>query len=521
MQSLFNKHSELVYFLTLAISCATCFWGNFLITISTILLAAFWIFDGNYRQSLRMLVGRKSALCFLAIPLVVVLRMIVQLPDDNAITFISKYLQPLIFIFVIGSKPELSKKKFHMVLFLFVASIVINSFYNTIQYALTHDATDNFRSISPFISYIRLTLFVLTAIFACAYLLRQKEFFFKYERIFLWLSMIWLTVFVIILKSITGYVILCASIFLFLVYLICQSQDKKRKIVFLSLIAGGFLVVFAIVYSEAKYFLQPDSIIVEELEQTTPNGNAYTHNVNYEIENGHYVNIYICQKELAEAWHERTQTSIWAKDRNENIYYYTLIRYMTSKNLRKDKTDFDKLTDKEILAVQNSFTNYRFLSNSKLNKRIYEAIWELYMYANGTSPDNHSIPQRFEFAKCTFLSLQEKNIWFGLGANVRDEMRQTYEKMNSLSESNWNLPHNQYLLMLILCGIVGFVIFVLGLIGAFVFSKSRWNILTIGWFLLVVISCFSEDSFNTAAGQVCCCLFGSLLLFCQPAKQTK
>ena len=518
MPSLFKKYSELIYFILVLLCCATSLWGNFLVTMAAILLAAFWVLDGNYKQSFKTLWSRKAALCLLIIPVIIILRTLVQLPNPTALMFISKYLPFLIFVFVIGSKPNFSSRQFHAIMLVYIFSVVINSLFCTGNYILTFENGDNFRTISYFISYIRLTLFVLVAISACAfYLFQKKDEVQKNERIFLWCSFIWLSFFIIFLKSFTGYVIFCISAALTLFYLMHKNKKEWAKFLMIALILVGIGIVITAVYSEAKHFIYPD-VQPSELEQTTPYGNSYTHIQSYEIENGHYTGLYICESELAEAWAERTNTSVYHLNEHGYSYYSTLVRYMTSKNLRKDKNGFSELSDYEIEAVRNGFTNYRFLSNSNPKKRIYEVCWDLYMYSNGASPENHSIPQRFEFVKCTFQTV-ERSPFFGFGATVRNEMNQTYQERNNLSSEHWNLPHNQYLLMMLFCGFIGLFLFIFSICGTFWFSKPHWNFLTIGWFIIVVISCFSEDTFNTSAGQACCCLIGSILLFTQPSKK--
>ena len=70
----------------------------------------------------------------------------------------------------------------------------------------------------------------------------------------------------------------------------------------------------------------------------------------------------------------------------------------------------------------------------------------------------------------------------------------------------------------VLCGFAGLLLFVIALIGLIASSKNIWTPLTIAWFVIVIVSFFTEDTLDTAAGQSLFGLFGAVILFCQPRK---
>ncbi len=519
MLSVFRKYSNTIYFVILAYACASCFWGNFLITLSAILLATYWVFDGNYKEKLTTIAENSTAGFFVLIPFLIIGRMIIQLPNEIAVSYIVKYLPLFIFSFVIASKKPLSQQQFHTILIFFVISIFINSLYCFANFIIAHNDVENFREISPRISYIRLALFVLCAIVVCVYYLFYKAFpISKQERVFLWITMVWLLCFVLIMKCFTAYIVLGILTLWFVIQQMWSSKKKIHTIIGVSIIAFGVCFIAIILYSEARYFLQPDEVSIAELEQFTEKGNSYQHSITTQVENGHQVGIYVCQEELEESWQNRTGSSVWEVDQNGNMYFYTLCRYLTSKNLRKDAKAFETLTNEDIDAIKKGFTNYRFLSNSNPIKRVYEIFWEIYHYSNGGNPNGHSITQRAEFVSCAW-KVMKNNPLIGVGCNIKCEMDLIYAQSNNqLSEEHKCFPHNEYMFIGVLCGFAGLLLFVIALIGLVVSSKNIWTPLTIAWFVIVIVSFFTEDTLDTAAGQSLFGLFGAVILFCQPRK---
>lgn len=519
MLSVFRKYSNTIYFVILAFACASCFWGNFLITLSAILLATYWFFDGDYKGKLTNIAENSTAGFFILIPFLIMGRMIVQLPNEIAVSYIVKYLPLFIFSFVIASKKPLSAQQYHKLLLIFLISILLNTLYCFANFVIGHNNVEDFREISPRISYIRLALFVVCAIVVCVYYLFYDFLeITKKEKIFLWLTMIWLVCFVGITKCFTAYVVLGLLALLFMIQKLRACKKKVYKIVGVLVLVGGVSFVAVIVYSEARYFIRPDEVEISELEQFTERGNPYQHSITTQVENAHQVGIYICQKELEECWQTRTSGSVWSVDHNQNMYYYTLCRYMTSKNLRKDAKGFESLSDEDLEAIKNGFSNYRFLSNANPLKRVYEICWEIYHYSNGGNPNGHSITQRAEFVKCAWKAMKN-NPLIGAGCNIKIEMDKIYaQSEHQLDEKRKCFPHNEYMFIGVLCGFAGLLLFIIALGGLFVSSKKIWTPLTIGWLIAVTTSFFSEDTLDTAAGQSLFGLFGAVILFCQPRK---
>ena len=519
MQSLFKNYSQTVYVVILILCSAAILWGNFLITLSSILLITFWILDGNHKQRFATLWSNKAAICYLIIITLILVRCLVQFPHQAAIRAFTKYIPFLLFIFTLGSYKELTPKQFKIIIFVFIGSLDCNTIVCVIQQFLNQTDTSNFRAVGKYMSYIRLSLFTIVACAACVHFLfyNKHSNLSKAERIFLWMSAIWLTIVIIFLKTLIGYIIYALLATIFVISQIRRSYSSKVSITILAIFATMLLAVGTILYSEARYFIFTDTINAETLDTHTQHGNKYIpYKQGSQAENGHWANLYVCPEELDSCWQARTGiSSIWAVGDNGFSYFPTVCRYMASKNLRKDAEGFAQLTDSDIVNIQNGFTNYRFPSNSNIRKRIYEAFWEIHSYTNGDNPNGHSITQRLEFLACA-KKVADTYPWIGAGAFAQTEMFKFYEQDKILQQTNWNLPHNQYMLMCVTTGYLGLAIFILCFVGMIVFSRKKWNALTISWFITTLISFLSEDTMNTLAGTAFCAYLGGIILFTQP-----
>ena len=202
-----------------------------------------------------------------------------------------------------------------------------------------------------------------------------------------------------------------------------------------------------------KAYHHPININYDTLDVYTVNGNKYLHDKQSNLkEDGKLVWIYVCEKELRQEWNKKSNKNF---DANEQQMYGALIRYMTSKNLRKDSLGFSKLTDKDIRNVEKGITNTNTGISSKLNK-IYIDVFTL--SANG-DPNGHSFYQRIEHFK-TGVHILKNNWWFGVGVG---DIQLAFDKQYDLDQSKLNKEnrhraHNQTLTIWLSSGIIGLLL---------------------------------------------------------------
>ena len=520
MKSIFRTYSDLIFYIILAFSLMTISWGNFLITLSTILFVVYLIFDGRYVEKLFILIHNKSAVCFLIVVLLIFIRFTFQLPDDEAVFYIVKYFPMLVFVLALGSHGELSQNQFHSLTLLFVMSMCINTLYCSFNYFVLLGDNVDIRTISPFMSYNRFGGYCLVAWTMCAHYVffENRIAVGRREKMFLLAAMVWLSMFVIFMQSFSVYIAFAILLCIFCYIYLGKTSNRTLKIIVTTVLIIGALASGFIVYSEARYFIYTDDVDVEQLPRRTSHNGLYEiPGTLYSPENGHWTNVNVCREELDSCWRNTFGFSVYETDEVGNIYLYTLCRYMASKNLNKDADGFAQLDLEDLELVKQGFTNYRFTDKKNPRKRIYETCWELHDYYNGGNADSHSIAQRFEFMKCALQTLCE-HPYVGYGTDVQTAMNANYERSNTgLSREHWGLPHNQFLMMGLMTGIFGMMLFIVCFIASYIFSTSRRTLITTGWFAACfVISC-AENILTTSAGAAYYVFMGTVLLVLQPS----
>ncbi|MCF0206245.1 MAG: O-antigen ligase family protein, partial [Bacteroidales bacterium] len=230
------------------------------------------------------------------------------------------------------------------------------------------------------------------------------------------------------------------------------------------------------------------------------------------LENGNFVNMNICRKELDSAWNKVSKIGLDDFDNRGQYIYPTLLRYMTSLGLEKDARGVSRLTLQDIKNIENGETNYRYANKSSLAERIYVTIWELDVYFKFNECNDHSVSQRIEYQR-TGLLLAKNNFFTGVGTgDVNDEYQQWYEENNSnLSENNRHRAHNQFLTIMIAFGIFGFIAFVFAWFFPVYSGRKELSFTFIAFFVIATASMFSDDTMETSTGAVFVAYFYSLL----------
>jgi hypothetical protein len=332
--------------------------------------------------------------------------------------------------------------------------------------------------------------------------------------------LVWLLFFIIYIGSLTGYVVLLVLALVFAFSQSIKQKNRNIRVLLFSVLCVVILVAKFFVFHELRYFVFPEKIEQNSLDTLTSRNNAYR--PFYErgmLENGHWVSLYVSDIEIDAHWAEFSSIPIAGYDYRNQPIKRTLIRYLTSKNLRKDYDGLLQLTAEDIINIENGCTNYRFTTHFNVFERIYEVIWEFHYYLQGYSPAGHSVTQRFEFIKCA-LHVFYKHPLYGTGpGNLMSELKLQYpEQAIVLPQQFWLKPHNQYILFLVQYGIIGFAIIFIGFIGIYIYAHKYKSILSISWFTIAFISFLNEDTLENLNGLVFFAFFGCFFLCAQPIK---
>lgn len=418
--------------------------------------------------------------------------------------------------------PRLSEKRFYIVLLLFSFAVFTASAIAFIRLVFSdYFQINGFREIT-IISHIRFSFqVVLTIIILTVLLMFRNKLAYKINTVILISLLLWFSFFLILLKSLTGILAFIGTAIIITVFFVTKIKSKIKR----GIAAAFLVVVFACPVLYVIYvwndFYNIEKLDPQKVEKFTASGNPYYFDFSStEKENGNWVKAYISDKELREEWNKRSEAKYDSIDRNGYPYSATLIRYLTSKGLRKDSAGVSKLTEEDIHAIQNGVANHIFIDRGfSIYPRVYQTIWELDRYFTSGNPNYQSVSQRIEFFKASLLLIR-KHPWFGIGTgNWKIKYAAAYNEMNSkLQPENQGPAHNQYLNYMVKFGIVGFIfIFALLIIPVFL-EGNRRNLLFWLFFASYSIANFGDANFETHMGLSFFCFFYCLFLWHSPEK---
>ena len=415
----------------------------------------------------------------------------------------------LVFPLIISTMKPLNRKQFDTVLWFFISSVFFVTMLGFIKY-LRRDFVD-VRELSVFVSHIRVSLCMVFSIFVLGYYLVKRNFkpFIKALIVilmlwFLWQIMIW--------ESFIGIVIISILTVSVLLISIMRNRNRIVKISVLTAVAIVVLSVSYYLYDMIYRYRTPEKIVVEQLDTHTKLGNPYVFDtVGYRIEDGRYVGIYLSIDEMINAWNARSDKKI------NSIYddgYGSLIRYLTSKDLRKDAEGVSQLTDDDVMNIENGIANYNYIENPGLKTRIMKIMVAYDNYADGRDANGSSVFQRIEFIKAS-LNIIKENILFGVGTgDIANAFANYYEETNSkLLPENRFRSHNQYLAITVAFGIIGLLWFLFSMFYPIFADKKNRNYLYLIFIFIMALSMLTEDTLETQIGVTLFAFFNSFLVF--------
>jgi hypothetical protein len=289
---------------------------------------------------------------------------------------------------------------------------------------------------------------------------------------------------------------------------------KNLRLKILVMFAFG-LILSAVIFQVNKLLhtlKTPEIINYTELELKTINGEDYYHDtLNKQLENGNFVWIYVAVDELKDEWSKRSRIDFDSTDAKGQPMYGTLMRYLTSKGLRKDAQGVKTLNDAEIKLIEDGVTSS--VINDGLVTRLNTFLMEFAIYQVGGDPNGSSIIQRIEHLKAA-RGLIQKNWLFGVGVgDVADAFKIQYSRMgSSLVEENQHRSHNQFLTIWVAGGIVALLLF-LGMLIMPIFELQSKDYFVWIVLLSLYISCLFQDIIETQAGVTIVGLFYALAVY--------
>ncbi len=493
--------------------------SHFMVSLSMILMSANYLAEGNYISKAKFVWKHYTILLFVAFFALHILGLLWSTDLDYGNHDIQIKLPLFALPMAIGSSYKLSVKKFEWVLLFFLATSLLSSIIGSAIYFFLSKPGDDYRLMSPYMSHIRLSLMMGVAVFSSFYLSQKTV---QWQRLKIWFIGMgfWFITYLLMLRAMSGIVaVFTAGVVL--VWIISTQKKMKHHLTVKWLLLVFGVLAIAHVGFQIHQFYDIDEISPETVNTHSASGEKYLFYFDSpKVENGHQTYAYIAQDELKNTWNTISELDFDGKDYLGQELRFTLIRYLTSKNLRKDKEGVLALNHQDIWAVENGIANYRYLDAKNINNLIYRYIWEIHNYRHGYNPQGNSLAQRFLFWKIG-LEIFQGNWLYGVGTgDVQLAYDAKYSELNFPIKEQYQLrAHNQFLTFGITFGLLGLIYFIWMLFSGFREKPNSQTHLFIGSFIIMIVSMLDEDTFETQFGITYALFFYFLFLYHHPSKE--
>lgn len=506
-----DKFLVIGHFTGFALLLAALPLSNFFMSVGTIWLGVVWVLQvatskargENFGDRIRPYFQSPQLLLMSGIFLMPLIGMMWTEDTSHGMWDLRMKL-PLLFVpFLIPTLNKLTPKLYNALTGIFLVSLIFAVTWCFFVYfhIIPKDYRD-VREISVFISHIRFSLLLITGLLITychiGTLPSNKK---MAGYILLALLSFYFVSFLFVLSSVTGLLVLAILTGFVLIYNLRAIASAKIRYTFY----GAIILLIAITTTTAilqyrSYTTPIDTIDFANLPSQTALGNEYNHHPEMPlVENGHYVFTYLSMDEMKDAWLERSTIHPDSIDQSGHPLNGTLIRYLASKSLPKDRSGVMSLNDEDIKNIEVGITDCKAAGKNSLQKRIDNILFELSVFKANGNPSGHSVLQRLEFWRAGWKIFQN-NFLIGTGTgDTKAEYKAMYENMHSTLDPKFRLrAHNQYLTMFLTYGIVGGIYFLIVILYPF-FDPKR-NLLSIGFALIAALSMLTEDTLESQAG---------------------
>jgi O-Antigen ligase len=511
----YRTYSREIYFWSLTLLAVSLLFLRQLMVAGQVLLLLNWLLEGNLKHKLNLIYRRKSILIFSVVYLVHLIWLVNTSNFSFAFDNILMKIPLLILPVVIGTSDPLPRVRLKQLMNIFILAVLASTIISTlILFGIIPYKINDIRDISIFISHIRFSLCIVMCMLILFHWIISEGNLKARHLIYLALCL-WFFYFLVLLKSLTGIIILLVTVFLLITQHIRAVRNQFLKIGLIMVLYA--IPIFTILYliTAVNFYLSKDKVDFNKLDQFTKNGHRYINDtVSKSRENGHYVWLYFCPEELEKEWSNRSNIRYDGADLKSQPLKFTLIRYMTSKGLRKDSAGVSKLSVKDISNIENGISNVIFSNKGSIFPRVYEVIWELDEYVRTGYSNGHSVTQRFVYSKIAY-QLFASHPLFGIGTgDVKDTLNNFYKTHDTgLTKEFQRDIHNEYLRLLVPFGIVGFLLILSAFIIPPILEKKWSSYYFVMIFIILFLSFISEDTLETQVGVTFAAFFYSLFLW--------
>ena len=496
-------------------------WGNALMSIGQLLLVGNTIASGIARRDLgaraRLAFAHPGLLIFLSFFLLHVIGLLWTENMEWGLD-LCRILAPVVVLpVVLCMAGPLEKDESRAILMLFAAGTIASTIACLVLRPGGAALTD-FRSLSVFISHIRLALLLCVSAAVLLWYWPVKQPW----RVLHVVATAWAVYFIAQLESLQGLLFQSLILLFFLWKRIVRWPGRWKWVTgSIVLIAVGLMGANTMRWVKEHYRSQ--HVDLDHLAVYSAGGEMYYHDRQRpQWENGHPVWINVADKELERCWERRSAIPFDGDDGKGHPLRFTLVRYMASMGLVKDSTGMRTMSDEGVRRM--SYRDRRCAElglprvargrRGAVRERVEEILFELDEYRSTGDPSGYSIAMRLEFWKAG-LAIAKREWLHGVGTgDTQEAFNAEYERRGSLLQPHWRLrAHNEYLTLWISFGAFGALWCLLAWILPVWRSRAYRDPLFIAWAIAFAISCLTDDTPETQAGATFFGFFYALFVF--------
>ena len=462
------------------------------------LLLANWVFEGRWREKWQMARESRLLQAFAVLFLMHVLGLLWTSDLQPGLHIVERMLPLMAVPLVVLTTPPPSGNTRRFILNFYGLTVFVVSIIGFVRWLTIPDLPH--REIVTYISHIRFSLNTCMVIFLLAH---QSLKVHNLKQKFLhWILILWFLFFLLLLQSYTAFFILAAASLV----IILRYRHRWQWIACWTLVAGlvGLMLFLG---CRSYYSLIPHAS--EPLRECSAGGRPYEHRQDGFIENGNYVNNYLCRAELIGEWPKRSNVPLDGLTASGHPVESCLIRYLNALGLPKDSVGVAALTDAQVDEIARGIANPVYEHGSPFKKMLFVTLFEIENYRCYRAVTGFTMLQRIELWRCAWRVIQ-KHPWMGTGTgDLHNEMHTEFVAMDSPMLQNELFPHNEYLTLIALFGFPGFLIIVFFFLRAL--RRPRQPVLhpslSILYLLTILLSFLTENTLDSLAGILFCTWF--------------
>lgn len=457
------------------------------------LMLANWVLEGGWHEKWQRARQSRLLQAVVAFFLLHVIGLLWTTDLATGLHVIERLLPWVAVPLVVLTTPPPEGRARTTILSLYVGTVFVVTVIGLVRWLSIPDLP--YRDIVPFISHIRFSLNLCVVLFLIIASFGRRHRAGRMPMVH-WIVgialIVWFLVFLFLLRSYTAFAVL-------LVASLVVTLHLRHRWGWLAawLIVVGSIATFVTVEYRSYYCLSP--LATEPLKPLTGCGRPYQHLQDGLVENGNYLNNYLCHDELALAWPRRSRVPLGELTPSGYSIEAALVRYLNALSLAKDSAGVMTLTDEQVREVERGVANPVYEHASLPRKMLYVIFFEYENYRCYHAVEGFTMLQRFELWKAA-THIVSRHPWAGVGTgDLEQAMEEDFKVMHSPLQGSRLMPHNEYLTLMAQLGIP--IVLLIALLFLRALPRLRHQPLWIlAWVVAILLSCLTENTLDSLAG---------------------